>query len=84
MIGDPSETDMSAGSNQNFIILIFIYFLLIYICWNNILGHVGFRVSLMKHVEVSDEAPWSPMKPVEVSDGSPIRHVGLRWVSNSK
>ena len=38
-------------------ILIFIYFLLIYIYWNNILGHVGFRwISLMMHVEVSDEA----------------------------
>ena len=35
------------------------------------MGHVGFRW-------VSDQAYWSPMKHVEVFDGSPIRHVGVQ------
>ena len=44
--------------------------------------------SLMKHVEVSDQACQSLKKHIQVfvpsfmsvSDGSPIRHVGLGWV----
>ena len=61
----PSETDMPAESNRNFKTFKysnFYIFLLIYIYWNTILGHVGFRW-------VSDEAfrglRW-------VSDRSPI------------
>ena len=49
--------------------------------------HVGLRWvsnqacwSPMKHVEVSDQAIRSLIKNIEVTDGSPIRHVGLRWV----
>ena len=42
--------------------LIFIYFLLIYIYWNN----------LMKHVEVSEQACRSPTGLRQISDGSPI------------
>ena len=57
------------------------------------MGHVGVQeVSdytpqasqfLMGHVSVpwvSNQACGSPIKYVEVSDGSPIRHVGFRWV----
>ena len=41
-------------------ILIFIYYLLIYIYWNNILGFVVFRlVSDEAYVKVSDQAGWS-------------------------
>ena len=44
--------------------------------------HVGLRWSMsrspMKHVEISNG---SRLKHVEVLDGSPMSHVGLRWVS---
>ena len=36
---------------------------------------IGHRWSVL----VFNEACWSPMKHVEVSDGSPIRHVGPLW-----
>ena len=42
------------------------------------MGHVGLQWGM----SVSDGAYQFPMKLVEVSDGSPIRHVGLRWVSD--
>ena len=45
-----------------------------HLSWS-LIGHVGLRPSM----SVSDG---SPMKNVEVYDGSPIRHVGLRWVCN--
>ena len=37
---------------------------------------------LRSGMSVSDGACHSPMKHVEVFDGSPIRHFGLRWVSD--
>ena len=69
-IGDPSEASTPAESNRNFNtctyvclnVLIFIYFLLIYIHWNNILGHVEF----------SDQASRSPMGLRKVSDNNNI------------
>ena len=33
-------------------------------------------------MSVSDGAFWSLMKHVEVYDGFPIKHVGLRWFSD--
>ena len=46
-----------------------------YIYWNNIWGHVSFRW-------VSDEACQGLQSDMWVSDGSLLRHVGLRWVFN--
>ena len=62
------ETDMPAESNRNFNTFkysCFTYFLLIYIYWNNILGHDGFRW-------VSDEACWSLTGLRWVSDDNNI------------
>ena len=40
--------------------------------------HVGLRWG----ISVSDQVCQSPMKHVEISDGSPIRHIGVRYVSD--
>ena len=86
LIGEPSETDKPHRRpkclrsliriSTRLSILIFIRLLRIYIYWNNILGHVGFRWvyneacrglrwsisrSLMKYVKVFDQACQSPM-----------------------
>ena len=68
-------------------ILIFIYFLLIYIYWNNVktlIRHVGLRWGMLVFYETSQSlrsGMWvsdgSPIKHVKVSEGSPIKHVGL-------
>ena len=61
------------GISTHLNILIFVYFLLIYIYWNNILGHVGFRW-------VSDEACRGLRSDTSVSAGSPM---GLWLVSDN-
>ena len=50
------------------------------IWWGILISDKASR-SLMRHVEVSEEAYQSSIR-MSVSDGSPIMHVGLRWVSD--
>ena len=69
---------MPAESNRNFNTFTYSFFinlLFIYIYLNNILGHVGFRW-------VYHEACRGFRSGMQVSDGSQIRHIGLRRVSD--
>ena len=75
-IGDqhtPSETDMPSDSNRNFNTFKYSYFYILF-CLFIYIGIIHWGTS------ISDG---SPMKHVNVSYESPIRHVGLRWVSDN-
>ena len=63
---------MPAESNRNYKTVRYSYFYILF-AYLYILGIISWGMS------VSDG---SPMKYDEVSDESPIKHVGLRWISN--
>ena len=72
----PTCVQSLIGISTHLNILIFIHFQLFYLYWNNILGHVIFRLAPTKHVEASDgfdQACRSPMdlqSVMSVTDGS--------------
>ena len=73
LIGDPSETDMHVESNWNFNTFKYSYFYKLFAYVYTYIGIIYWGMT------ISDG---SPINHIEVSHGSPIRCVGLRWVSN--
>ena len=85
-IGDrhaPSETVMSGETLRTHLnILIFIYFMFILYLYTVGIWR-GVDQACQSQMGGMSVSVGSLMKLVEVSDGSSVRHVGLRWVSDS-